>query len=151
MRFFQAVKPEFAKYNNQNPTLPRRTTKTAVCYDFYSPTDIVLPAGKITLVWTNIKAKFENDEVLILASRSSLGAKGIMLVNGIGITESDYFENPTNDGNLAFALFNTTSNDFKISKGDRIGQGFFTKFLTVDNEDEIVNIRTGGFGSTGNK
>lgn len=149
MRKFEPVKAEFAKYNNPNPTLPKRATKTAVCYDFYSPTDVILPAGKITLVWTNIKATFPDDEALIFASRSGLGSKGIMLANGIGITESDYYGNPTNDGNLAFALYNTTAEDYTINKGDRIGQGFFTKYLTVDNEEEITTERKGGFGSTG--
>jgi dUTP pyrophosphatase len=39
--------------------------------------------------------------------------------------------------------------DRKIKKGERIGQGIFMPFLTVDNEDAITTKRNGGFGSSG--
>ena len=148
MRRFEQVDLQFMQYNNQPVKLPVRSTKTAVCYDFFSPADIVLPTGKITTVWTNIKAYFNPDEGLFLATRSSMGAKGIMLANGVGIIESDYADNPSNGGNLGFLLYNSTANDFFINKGDKIGQGYFAKILTVDNEEEILTTRSGGFGST---
>ena len=44
---------------------------------------------------------------------------------------------------------NEGENDFVIEKGMKIVQGIFTKFLTVDNEGDIDNIRNGGLGSTG--
>ena len=75
MREFKPVSPEFMKYNNNPVKLPIRATKTAVCYDFFCPTEITLPAGKITLVWTNVKAIFNCDEGLFLATRSSMAAK----------------------------------------------------------------------------
>jgi len=149
MRKFQEVDKEFKKYNSSSVKLPVRSTKTAVCYDFFCPTDIILPAQKITTVWTNVKAYFEADEGLFLATRSSMGAKGIMLANGIGIIESDYADNPSNGGNLGFMFCNTTESDYALKQGEKLGQGFFSKFLTVDNEDEITAVRIGGFGSTG--
>ncbi|MBP5651123.1 MAG: hypothetical protein J6X00_00410 [Clostridia bacterium] len=148
MRKFEPVSKEFKKYNDDQVKLPVRGTKTAVCYDFFSPVDEVLHAGERKLIFTNVKAKFNNDEGLFLAVRSSMGAKGIMLSNGVGIIESDYYGNPSNDGNLGFLLYNTSDIPYEIHKGDKIGQGFFAKFLTVDNEEEITTTRKGGFGST---
>ena len=37
---------------------------------------------------------------------------------------------------------------YTIEKGDRIGQGIFMKYLTV-NDDAAGGLRTGGIGSTG--
>ena len=45
-------------------------------------------------------------------------------------------------------LQNEGTEDFVVKKGDRLCQGIFVKFLTVDNEEEITNVRTNGFGST---
>ena len=72
-----------------------------------------------------------------------------MLANGTGIIESDYSNNPTNGGNLGFLLYNATDSDYHLNAGDKLGQGYFSKFLTVDNEDEVLTTRIGGFGSTG--
>ena len=71
-----------------------------------------------------------------------------MIANGTGIIECDYYGNESNDGNLGFRLINLGKEDYVIKKGDKIGQGVFTYFLTVDNEQEITTKRTGGFGST---
>lgn len=148
---FLEVDEKFLKYDAHAPQMPVRATKTSVCYDFFSPIDVTLPAHKITLVFTNVKAIFDGTTALILATRSSMGLKGITLANGIGIIESDYANNPSNDGNLGFALFNTTDNDYVIKRGEKLGQGMFIPFLTVTDEAEITTTRTGGFGSTGNK
>ena len=45
-------------------------------------------------------------------------------------------------------LQNEGDKDFVINKGDAIAQGIFVKFYTIDNEEEIKDIRKGGFGST---
>ena len=47
-----------------------------------------------------------------------------------------------------FMLFNHGKEAYVVKKGDKIGQIFFFKFLTVDDEEEIKNVRKGGFGST---
>ena len=148
MRKFEQVKKEFRKYTTENTKLPYRGTKTAVCYDFFAPADVTLPAGKITCVWTNVKACFEPDEGLFLATRSSYAARGILLANGVGIIENDYYENPSNDGNLGFLLYNINDTDYTIKKGEKVGQGYFAKFLTCEGDAPITTTRTGGFGST---
>jgi dUTP pyrophosphatase len=150
MRKFVKIKDEFLKYGQkaEDIKMPVRATKYSVGYDFYSPIDYVLKPNETKLIFTNIKATFNGDEGLILAVTSGMGKRGVILANGIGIIECDYYSNPNNDGNLGFMLHNISEEDYEIKCGDKIGQGFFIKYYTVDDEEEITTIRTGGFGST---
>ena len=150
MRKFDYVKDEFLLYGVGKDELkkPVRATKHSVCYDCYSPIDIVIPAESTELVFINFKAYCNHDEGYILASTSGLGKRGIILANGIGIIESDYADNVTNDGNIGFLLHNLNKTDYVVKKGDKIGQIFFFKFLKTDDDQENDIVRVGGFGST---
>ena len=147
MRKFYNVEEKFKKYDGK-AFMPKRATKYSAGYDFYSPIDITIKPNTMEMIWTNIKAEFNSDEVLILCVNSGMGKYGIMIANTIGIIDSDYFSNENNDGNIGFRLYNFSENDYVVKIGDKIGQGVFTKFLTVDNEEEIKNVRKGGYGST---
>lgn len=144
---------EIAKgFENSNINLPVRSTKNSAGYDVEAAEDCIIPAfkpgQKPTLVKTGIKAYMQNDEVLILANRSSNpGKKGLILANSIGVVDSDYYGNADNDGHIMYAFFNFKSEDIEIKKGERIGQAIFQKYLTTDN-DIAQGERTGGFGST---
>ena len=144
---------EIAKgFENSNINLPVRSTKNSAGYDVEAAEDCIIPAfkpgQKQTLVKTGIKAYMESDEVLILANRSSNpGKKGLILANSIGVVDSDYYENPDNDGHIMYAFFNFKAEDVEIKKGERIGQAIFQKYLVTDN-DIAQGERTGGFGST---
>lgn len=107
---------------------------------------------KPLLVPTGVKAYMQPDEVLILANRSSNPLKrGLVLPNGIGVIDADYYENANNEGEIFVQLINLGVRDVKIKKGERIAQGIFMPYLTVDDEEEISQDRTGGFGSSGIK
>lgn len=144
---------EIAKgFENEGINLPIRKTKCSAGYDIETAENTIIPSFKKgmkpTLVKTGIKAYMGEDEVLILANRSSNpGKKGLILANSIGVIDSDYYENPDNDGHIMFAFYNIKDEDIEIKKGDAIGQGIFQKFLTTDN-DVSQGERTGGFGST---
>jgi len=148
MRKFEVVDKEFRKHPEAEIVLPKRATKNAAGYDFYAPEEIEIPAGEMALIWTDVKADFGEREMLILCVTSGMGKHGIMLANNVGIIESDYYNNVSNNGNLGFRLYNFGSEPYKVKVGDKIGQGIFTTFLTVDNEEEVKTVRTGGFGST---
>ena len=141
---------EIAKgFENAGINLPVRKTKFSAGYDIEAAEDCIIPTFKKgmkpTLVKTGIKAYMMEDEVLILANRSSNpGKKGLILANSIGVIDSDYYGNPDNDGHIMFAFFNIKDEDIQIKKGDAIGQGIFQKFLTIDN-DLAEGTRTGGF------
>jgi len=144
---------EIAKgFESSNINLPVRKTKYSAGYDIEAAEDTVIPSfkkgNKPTLVKTGIKAYMGEDEVLILANRSSNpGKKGLILANSIGVIDSDYYGNPDNDGHIMFAFYNIKEEDIVIKKGEAIGQGIFQKFLVTDN-DVSQGERTGGFGST---
>lgn len=130
--------------------LPVRADSRSAGYDFFSPIDVtILPKQKVVL-WTNVKAYMQPDEVLEVYPRSSLGVKqGIMLANTVGIIDSSYYSNQQNDGNIGLALYNTSGTAVEIKRGDRIAQGIFKKYLVVDNDVTITEERQGGFGSSG--
>lgn len=147
-RGFEVVKNEFLKYGVEPTKMPVRATKTSAGYDMYSPIDIVIEPQKMEMIWTNVKAKFGADEVLLLCVTSGMGKYGIMLSNTLGVIDCDYYGNKTNDGNIGVRLYNFSDKPYVIKAGDKICQGMFMKFLTVDDEQEITNERVGGFGST---
>ena len=159
-------------YIDKDINLPIRKTKNSVGYDIEAAEDTIIPSIwknifgnfskflkgdkeyleiKPTLVKTGLKSYFGEDEVLMLANRSSNpGKKGLILANSLGIIESDYYGNPDNDGHLMYAYYNFFPVDITIKKHDTIGQAYFQNFLKVDN-DIAEGIRTGGFGSTDKK
>ena len=144
---------EIAKgFENSNINLPVRSTKNSAGYDVEAAEDCIIPAfkpgQKPTLVKTGIKAYMESDEVLILANRSSNpGKKGLILANSIGVVDSDYYENPDNDGHIMYAFFRFKAEDVEIKKGEGLGHAVFQTYLVTDN-DIAQGERTGGFGST---
>ncbi len=127
--------------------LPKRGSKASAGYDFYLLEDITIKAKDEIKVKTGIKAYMLEDEVLEVYIRSSLGIKGIRIKNTVGIIDSDYYNNPKNEGEIIAFLENSSKEDLVLKKGDRFIQGIFKKYLTIDNEDEL-EARVGGFGST---
>ena len=144
---------EIAKgFENQDIHLPIRKTKCSAVYDVEAAEDVTIPAFKPgvkpTLVKTGLKAYCPEDEYYMLVNRSSNpGKKGLILSNSIGIIDSDYYGNESNDGHFMFAYYNFFEHDVQVKKGDVIGQVIFSKYFKVDN-DNAEGIRTGGFGST---
>ncbi|MBW1606007.1 dUTP diphosphatase [Lactobacillus sp. Sy-1] len=176
-RGFQIV----TKYKNQGLSLPFRATKQAAGYDFASAEDFTLPSiwklNFLKVLWairhsqavsdeqlddakqilkpylvpTGIKAYMNDNEVLIIANRSSNPLKrGMYLPNGIGVIDADYYDNPNNEGEIFVQMINFGLVDRKIKKGERIAQGIFMPFLVADSDDQSqAQQRAGGFGSSG--
>lgn len=151
MRKFLQVEQEFMEYGKERAILPKRATVHSAGYDFVSPIEIEIKPHESQLIWTNVKAQFEEDEVLMLAVTSGMGKRGIMLANNVGIIDCDYYGNQFNDGNIGFRLYNFLDAPYVIKQGDKIGQGIFLKFLKVDDEEVVTQKRKGGFGSTDKK
>lgn len=132
--------------------LPKRSTKKSAGYDIRSIEEGTIKPGEAKVFKTGIKSDMNEDEVLLLMIRSSFGFKyNVCLANNVGVIDSDYYNNPDNEGHIALKLINHGNEEFKVEIGDRIAQGIFVKYLVVDDEEEIKNTRKGGFGSTGKK
>lgn len=143
---------EIAKgWENSGINLPRRSTAHAAAYDIEAAEDLVVPPFRPglspTLIPTGLKAYCRPDECYFILNRSSGPKHGIVLANSIGLVDADYYNNTNNDGHFFVAIYNVLDHDLKISKGERIAQVVFQKFLVTDH-DSASGVRTGGFGST---
>ena len=105
--------------------------------------------AKVALVPTGIKCKIPNGYYLQLSARSSLPLKHWLIVaNGVGVIDADYYNNPDNEGHIYFQIINLLPVPIKIQKGECFGQGILTQYF-VGQEEEVTAVREGGFGSTG--
>lgn len=148
MRYFELVNRLKGKSDFYD-RLPERSTKNSAGYDFFNINDVVCKSHQITMIPTGIKAKFPEDEMLLLFNRSSNPKKkGLVILNGVGVVDSDYYGNADNDGEMAFVFYNMLDEDVRIEAGEKLGQGIFVKYATTYN-DTAEGERQGGFGSTG--
>lgn len=155
----------------ENAQLPEYQTKNSAGADFFCAEEVTIPSlwrcinsastGKAentlcdkcfkpTLVHTGIKANMQDDEVLELYNRSSNPKKtGLIVANGVGVIDADYYGNKDNDGEILFSFYNFKPYDVTIKVGDRIGQGVFKKFLRPEEGLRVKSEeRVGGLGST---
>ncbi len=150
-RGFEVVK----EYANKGINLPVRKTKHSAAYDIEAAEEVVLPSFqkgmKPTLIPTGLKAYMQSDEVLLIVPRSSGPKKqGISFPHNVGVIDSDYYNNPDNEGHIFVQCINLKDEDVVIKKGEAVAQAVFQKYLTVD-DDNAEGMRTGGFGSTDRK
>lgn len=153
-----------SEFKKKDINLPVRKTNASAGYDFEAAESLIVPSIwkvlaekvfvgeatglKATLIPTGIKSYMLDDEYLQLSIRSGTALKtGLILANGVGIVDSDYYNNPDNEGHIMFPVHNLGFKDKLIKKGERIGQGLFLNYLKAD-DDMSDGVRTGGFGST---
>ena len=118
--------------------IPKRSTKFSAGYDFYMPYDLTVKKNEVVLIPTGIKVMLNSDEFLGIYIRSSLGFKyNLRMCNQVGIVDSDYYNNPSNEGHIFVKLKNEGDNDIILKKYDRYVQGIIQKYYIVDNENEI--------------
>lgn len=149
MRDFEMVDYEKRVHKDRGIRLPQRSSEKSAGYDFFIPTDLeIKPRTYSNLIFTDIKVRMEDDEVLLLFVRSSVGIKKrVTLANNTGIIDADYYSNKDNDGNIGFVLYNNSDKTVKFNAGDKVIQGVFLKYQTTDLDTTETN-RVGGFGST---
>lgn len=128
---------------------PKRKTKQSAGYDIESAVNVVINPGETKLIPTGIKVYMDENEWLGIYIRSSLAVKyGIVLANNVAVIDSDYYNNPDNEGHIMLPIRNVSGMPYTVKKGDRIAQGIFHRYYKVDN-DSADGDRTGGIGSTG--
>ena len=153
---------------SENAQMPTRATEGSAGYDFYSPVSVTLKPGESAIIDLGVsqsnkeKVKYPSEDVtslgyvltqteiessyvLFLTIRSSLAFKYFLrAINPIAIIDSDYTDT------IKFGIVNDGKQPYVIQKGDRICQGVFVPFLTVEQNDIVIDKkRIGGIGSTG--
>ena len=107
-----------------------------------------LNMAKPTLVSTGMKCKLADNEYLELSIRSSSPLKyWLILANGVGIIDADYYNNSDNEGEIFFQIINLSPFPIIIQKGEIIGQGIIKEYKLTE-DDCATGLREGGFGST---
>ena len=146
MRKFEIAKG----FEDRGVVLPQRKTTKSAGYDIIALTDedVYVHPGMSVNLETGVKACMEDDEVMLLFIRSSLGIKqGLTLSNSCGVIDADYYNNPDNDGHFILNIINTGNSVQRIPARSRVAQAVFVKYLTVD-DDNATGERIGGIGST---
>lgn len=147
IRGFELVNEKF-RDNNKLYKLPIRQTSNSAGYDFFLPEDITINPGETVKIQSGIKAYMQENEVLYLHVRSSIGIKKhLILSNSTGVIDADYYSNETNDGDIGIVLFNYGKEPITLNKGECVIQGVFHTYLIADNGN-LNNNRNGGIGST---
>lgn len=127
--------------------LPRRQTLHSAGYDFYLPEDICLIPGEWTTFSTGIRFTDDIDLgadrwVLEIYPRSSFSMRyGLRIKNTTPVIDQDY------RGEIMLSL--TSDVALELKAGERVVQGVFKPFLTIDGEIPPESKRDGGIGSTG--
>lgn len=104
--------------------------------------------AKPTLVSTGLKCKLDPGYYLKLVSRSSMPLKTWLVVaNGEGVIDADYFDNIDNEGEIFFQFINLSAFPISIHPGEKIGQAIIVPY-GITEDDNAAGKRTGGFGST---
>ncbi|UXD81417.1 deoxyuridine 5'-triphosphate nucleotidohydrolase [Lactococcus phage D4044] len=117
---------QFVKLN-KNATLPERATEYSAGYDISASETVTIQPDEIKMVSTGLAVQLGDDEVLKLYDRSSNPVKrGIALINSVGIIDSDYYPNE-----FKGLFMNISKEPVTISKGQRIMQGVFVKYLSL--------------------
>lgn len=100
------------------------------------------------LVPTGVKCKLDRGTYLQISMRSSCPLKyWLILANGVGIIDYDYYNSEANEGHIFFQIINLSPSRIELHRGDRIGQGVILPYLTTE-DDEAGGVRIGGLGST---
>lgn len=147
-RGFEVINKFIKEDGTTDINIPVRKTAKSAGYDIEAIEEIYIYPKQAILVPTGLKAYMLDDEVLKLYVRSSLAIKrSLSMTNDVGIIDADYYNNVDNEGHIHIPLYNFGVNPVTIKKGERIAQGIFVKFLTVDG-DVTEGERVGGIGST---
>lgn len=147
-RGFEICPDEYRKHPNADIQLPQRNDKRSAGYDLRVPCKMAIPPHSHSeLEFTDICAYMQDDEVLKVFVRSSIGCKkGLVLANGTGIIDASYYPR-----NIGIKLYNTTNEEVFLEENERVCQCIFEKYLTADDDDCMNENRHDGFGSSGSK
>ncbi len=148
MSLEEKMKVKIKRLDKELP-LPVYATEGSVGFDLYARIDTTINPGEIKIIPANVIVEIPEGYALKLYARSSTPKKhGLFLANSVGIIDQDYC-GPKDE--LGLNVYNFRDKSITIKKGERIGQGVFTKIEKVEwEETNTTNKKTrGGFGSTG--
>jgi dUTP pyrophosphatase len=141
------MKLKIKRFNKSLP-LPEYKTDRAAALDLYARVDTIIPSREVGYVPLNIAIELPLDHWALVAARSSLHKKGLMMANGIGVGDEDYCGD--NDEYKAI-LLNFSDKEIMVKKGERLAQLIVLprERVEIEEVEELGNKDRGGVGSTG--
>lgn len=129
-------------------SLPAYKTAGAVAIDLAARTTVTVEPQSLAYVPLNIAIITPPGFMFLVAARSSLHKRGLMLANGVGIGDQDFCGDADE---WQAVLFNFTHAPVVVLRGERIAQGIFVSIAKVELEerDTLGQPNRGGFGTTG--
>ena len=125
---------------NRKFFLPTFGSQYSVGIDVYLPESILIKAKDYVVVPLNIWLDIPHGYYVGIQDKSSKAAKGVTI--GGGIIDSDYY------GEVSVILYNFNSYDIGFGEGEKICQFILDRVYI---ESDVGEMRSGGFGSTGDK
>ena len=127
--------------------LPVRAHEHDAGADLKAARDAAIRRGDTAKVPTGVRVSIPEGHFGLLAARSSLCGRGLMILNGVGIIDSGY------TGEIQVPLANVGSRTQRVAAGERIAQLIIVPcelptFRRVE-ALEKTERGEGGFGSTG--
>ncbi len=128
-------------------SLPKRATELSAGWDLFCPKDTLILASDQRTIGCGFALEIPEGHFISLYPRSSIGKRGLIIPNSVGIIDEDY------TGEIKVMLQNIGQVDQEIRAGDRIAQMILMKYepigFEVVAEIKETNRGSGGFGSTG--
>ena len=129
---------------DKTSSVPKQATPGSCGFDISLQKTAILKAHTITRVDINLRMEMPTGIYAQIVARSSLASKGILTL--AGTIDSDF------RGHIEVVFWNTTSEDYRFNKGDRVAQIIFLQhgnptFELVDDLGASDRME-GGFGST---
>ena len=143
------MKVKIKRYDNSLP-LPSYKTSGAAAVDLYSRGSTTIKPQQVEYIPLNIAVAIPSGNWGLLVARSSLHKMGLMLINGIGVIDSDYSGDADE---VKLAVFNFTADTVIIENGTRVAQMIILPTETIEwiESESLSEASRGGFGSTGEK
>lgn len=140
---------KFERFKSNAP-IPQRATNGSAGYDIRTGETAILKPMECKYIDTGLRVKMNPDEYLMIVARSSLFKKFHCIIPGsLGIIDYDYYNNKDNGGHFKIVLLNlSTTETVTIPYGTAVVQGIFCKYGITDDDNPVLTIRNGGFGST---
>ncbi len=110
--------------------------------------DVIIAPNSIGYAPLNFSLKPPAGHYVMMAPRSSLHKRGLMMANGVAIFDEDYCGD---EDEYKVIFYNFTNEPVEIKKGERVTQIIITPYERVELEEveSLGHPARGGIGSTG--
>jgi dUTP pyrophosphatase len=131
-------------------TMPAPGTSASVGFDVCVSVDASIDAHGHQYVPTGLIINAPKGHFVLVAARSSLIKRGLILANGVGIVDPD-FCGPADE--IKLSLYNLSGQTVHLKAGDRLAQALFLPIPAkpIILQAPAVGESRGGFGSTGDR